>query len=47
MTIGERLKEERQRLGMSQTELAEQCGVSKTPNWHMRKANAALTRPIY
>ncbi|HGN4306588.1 TPA: helix-turn-helix domain-containing protein, partial [Pseudomonas aeruginosa] len=28
MTIGERLKEERQRLGMSQTELAEQCGVS-------------------
>ncbi|WP_162961855.1 helix-turn-helix domain-containing protein, partial [Pseudomonas aeruginosa] len=29
MTIGERLKEERQRLGMSQTELAEQCGVSK------------------
>ncbi|EPJ7517525.1 helix-turn-helix domain-containing protein [Pseudomonas aeruginosa] len=29
MTIGERLKEERQKTGLNQTELAEQCGVSK------------------
>lgn len=29
MTIGERLKEERQRIGVNQTVLAEKCGVTK------------------
>ncbi|NNA66231.1 helix-turn-helix domain-containing protein [Pseudomonas gessardii] len=29
MTVGERLKEERQRIGVSQTVLAEKCGVTK------------------
>lgn len=29
MTMGERLKEERQRIGMNQTVLAEKCGVTK------------------
>lgn len=29
MTMGERLKEERLRLGVSQTALAEKCGVTK------------------
>lgn len=29
MTIGERLKEERQRIGLNQTDLATECGVSK------------------
>lgn len=29
MTMGERLKEERQRIGVNQTVLAEKCGVTK------------------
>ena len=29
MTIGERLKEERQRIGVNQTVMAEKCGVTK------------------
>lgn len=29
MTIGERLKEERQLIGLNQTDMAGQCGVSK------------------
>ncbi|MBN2974954.1 helix-turn-helix domain-containing protein [Pseudomonas lactucae] len=52
MTMGERLKEERQRIGVNQTVLAEKCGVTKNTQLAYEKgerspdtaylANAAL-----
>lgn len=39
MTMGERLKEERLRAGLSQTQLAEQCGISKNTQLNYEKGD--------